>query len=280
MSSVNSCVVSEPLEARVFLSAAPHKPDAAPAGGDAQIYAPHSTVRGLTLGEWAAEWTKWALSAPASANPITDTTGQFANANQPKGVFLLAGTFGGAAPVTRNVTVPTGTPLFFPVLNDFWVNVDVAVPGVYPVPDPPFAGNEAAIRADFKLHTDAYTNMVTTVDGVAVDDLASHVELSPPGGIAIDFPQDNVLGVPPEILGLAATGGVYLMVGPLAPGAHEIHFAGTDPLFGTSLDVTYDLTVVPKGQYRQDQASPAPAAGHAFSDTPVRKAGSVADGVL
>jgi len=112
----------------------------------------------------------------------------------------------------------------------------------------------------------------------AVKDLASHVEQSPPGGIDIDFPQDNVAGVPPEVLGLSATGGVYLMVGPLNPGAHEIHFAGTDPLFGTSVDVTYDLTVVPNGQYRQDQ--PAPAAGHAFSDTPVRKAGRVAEGVL
>ena len=58
-----------------------------------------------------------------------------------------------------------------------------------------------------------------------------------------------------------------------------IHFAGTDPLYGSSLDVTYDLAVVPKGQYRKDQAAPA-AATHAFSDTPVQKAHRVAEGVL
>ncbi|HXJ75133.1 MAG TPA: hypothetical protein VNM37_19920, partial [Candidatus Dormibacteraeota bacterium] len=44
----------------------------------------------------AAQWWRWAESAPASVNPVADQTGQFAAVNQPKGnLWFLAGNFGG-----------------------------------------------------------------------------------------------------------------------------------------------------------------------------------------
>jgi hypothetical protein len=231
-------VLCERLEPRELLSAA------APAGhDDPRVYAPHSTVRGQTLGQWSAAWLQWALSAPNSQSPLLDATGANAGVGQPGDVFFLAGNTGG--PTTRQFTVPTGTPLFFPVVNEFWVNVNV------PGGDPPFAGNEANIRADFDAAVAAYTGLFATIDGAGVGDLGSHVETDPPGGFQVDFPQDNLFGFPPEVLGRSATEGIYLMTQPLAPGRHVIHFGGTSPLDqGFSLDVTDVITVVPKGQYR------------------------------
>ena len=244
----------EVLEGRVLLSAA----------HDARVYDQGSVVRGKTLGEWAAAWTQWALAIPPAQNPIIDPTGASAGVNQPKDVFFLAGTFGGDA--TRDVTIPTGTPVYFPVINDFWINVDKAVPPDYPVADPPFAQNEANIRADFNAHVSAYTGLFATVDGRPVSGLSDHVEEDPAGGFQINFPADNITGLPPDALGRAAVKGVFLMLQPLSQGEHTIHFGGADPLFGFALDVTYNVDVVPKGQYRKAADNPATTV---FSSKPV-----------
>jgi hypothetical protein len=56
-----------------------------------------TTVANITLAQYppashlATSWWEWALETPASENPLTDTTGQFAAVNQPNGsVWFLA----------------------------------------------------------------------------------------------------------------------------------------------------------------------------------------------
>ncbi|MFI6939153.1 hypothetical protein ACIBI4_07770 [Streptomyces sp. NPDC050418] len=66
-------------------------------------------------GELGGRWWKWALSAPDSKSPVRDTTGEHAAWSQPDDLWFLAGTYGGK--VTRTCEVPSGRPLFFPVLN-------------------------------------------------------------------------------------------------------------------------------------------------------------------
>ncbi|MGW1717652.1 hypothetical protein [Streptomyces sp. NPDC002156] len=66
-------------------------------------------------GQLAARWWKWALSAPDSRSPVKDTTGEHAGWKQPADLWFLAGTYGGR--VTRRCEVPSGRPLFFPVIN-------------------------------------------------------------------------------------------------------------------------------------------------------------------
>ncbi|MFH7599760.1 hypothetical protein WDV06_32370 [Streptomyces racemochromogenes] len=66
-------------------------------------------------GRLSARWWKWALSAPAEESPVADATGAYAGRRQPGNVWFLAGTHGGR--VVRRCGVPTGRPLFFPVLN-------------------------------------------------------------------------------------------------------------------------------------------------------------------
>ena len=59
-------------------------------------------VANVTLAQYppashlATSWWQWALETPASENPLTDTTGQFAAVNQSGRVWFLAGNPGGA----------------------------------------------------------------------------------------------------------------------------------------------------------------------------------------
>ena len=68
------------------------------------VLPPGSTVVGKTIGEWTAEWWKWAFSQSVPNDAFTDATGANANVGQSGPVFFVAGTTGGTA--TREFTVP------------------------------------------------------------------------------------------------------------------------------------------------------------------------------
>ncbi|MGV9778647.1 signal protein [Streptosporangium sp. NPDC003464] len=60
-------------------------------------------------------WWTWAASEGESTNPVTDTTGEFCDRNQPEDLWFLAGTFGGNS--QRTCWVPAERPLVFPLVN-------------------------------------------------------------------------------------------------------------------------------------------------------------------
>ena len=60
------------------------------AGTNARVLPIGSHAFGHTYGELAAAWWRWALETPASMNPLTDTTGEFAGVNQ-SGACLVPG---------------------------------------------------------------------------------------------------------------------------------------------------------------------------------------------
>ncbi|MCJ1679357.1 hypothetical protein MTF65_18820 [Streptomyces sp. APSN-46.1] len=66
-------------------------------------------------GRLAARWWQWALSAPEDRSPVGDVTGMHADWRQPRDLWFLAGTYGGR--VVRRCAIPSGRPVFFPVLN-------------------------------------------------------------------------------------------------------------------------------------------------------------------
>ena len=86
---------------------------------------------GHTYEELSVLWLQWFVQQPRDANPAFDATGAFGSAFQPADVWFLAGSNEG--PATRTITVPTGSlpegrPLFFPILNSFFVTF----PGIDP----------------------------------------------------------------------------------------------------------------------------------------------------
>jgi hypothetical protein len=181
---------------------------------------------GQSYSEWAADWWQWALSQPAATNPLVDATGAQCANEQHGQVWFLAGTIT-SGPVTRSCTVPAGTALLLPVINAFFC-VDPG--GVDP--------GEAALRANVAYVRSA-TDLTATIDGTTVSNLEAYYEES--AIFAVTLPDDNIFDAPGGVYGPCVDAGFYLVVRPLPPGEHTIHFAGT--VDGFSVDVTYHIRV-------------------------------------
>jgi len=178
----------------------------------------------------AAKWWQWILETPAAENPLTDATGEFGAVNQPNGnVWFLAGNTSGGSTV-RIVTIPEGKALFFPIANVFDVEDGTATAGggkVFSVKNPLQTAQNlcsAIIATAFGLSC--------SVDGTSVPITSANLEQSSP--FAVQLPADNFLGVPGGVYYPMVDSGYYLLVRPLSPGQHTIHFAGSIAYFSVS----------------------------------------------
>ena len=94
------------------------------------ILPPNAEYRGFTYGEWAAMWWQAAFNTPVRDLDHPFFSGQ--PFQGPKGVVFLAGAFADPEePAVIEITIPAGTPLFFPVIN---VECSVFESGVCPAP--------------------------------------------------------------------------------------------------------------------------------------------------
>jgi hypothetical protein len=214
------------------------------------IIPPHANPFGKSYSEWSAMWWQWAMCSPVGGNPLYDTTGSDAAKNQPGKVWFLAGMWVAVeaepghyvAVAERTISVPNGTALFFPILNAYADNVGV---------DPPLTTQELGDQAAAIMSSAG--DMSCVIDGRPVEGLADF-QTSPYRARAAGFsfwlpPSDNIYqnaGV--DFWGTvfpAAADGVYLMLAPLNPGEHTVHFKGqllTEqklPYF--TLDVSYKV---------------------------------------
>ena len=199
------------------------------------VLPPQSEPYGESYGQWAADWWAWVLSIPTEINPAADTTGTNAGVGQHGPVWFLAGAVGsGPISVTRNVTVPEGKALFFPIINTLWTTG----PSDPPTTIPDILSALAGVTADV-------TGLTCAVDGVPIKHLDRFVTISPVFSLTV--PADNVLGLPAAVYTPDIDEGIYLMLAPLSPGKHTIHFTGNSPDLGYSLDITYNLTIQRQG---------------------------------
>src|SRR6266487_6405773 len=152
-------------------------------------------VANVTLAQYppashlATRWWQWAFETPASENPLTDTTGQFAAVNQRGRVWFLAGNPGGTT--VRTITVPSGKALFFPIVNVFDVEDAIIAGGVklFLIPKPV----QVAQTVVANIIATA-TGLSCEVDGSPVPITAANLEQSSP--FSLHLPADNILGVP------------------------------------------------------------------------------------
>jgi len=214
-----------------------------------------ATWYGKTYGEWSAEHWKWLYSMPVDRHPLFDTADCSEDQSGP--VWFLGGTFivieakpgvvvGNA---TRNCTVPGGKSLFFPILDSECGSVE---------------GNgttDAELRACAKASMDHVTTVTCEIDGVTVTKLEKKYRVQSPLFTFGPLPENNVLQAfglvaPAGTTSLSVSDGIFLMVAPLSTGDHTIHFTGSliytlaqDGFdFSFSLDITYNLTVLPEDQ--------------------------------
>jgi len=213
------------------------------------VLPPNSHPYGHTYGEWSNTWWKWAFKTPRSNNPLLDTTGANCGVGQSGSVWFLAGTFGSNSAV-RNCTIPTGKALFFPIANTEQDNV---------CPAASFTVDQ--LKARVKVVIDSFaqpnTQLDAKVDGVDIQQLQQNYQVGPSSSFSIILPQNNLYSLAPPngcstpagTYSPAVSGGYYLMLAPLKPGTHTIHFNADNTKSSApsdlqiQLDVTYYLTV-------------------------------------
>ena len=239
----SAAIVSCLLAATVFQATA--WPEERDTHGGQFYFSPHSAPYGRTYGEWSAKWWKYVLAIPAVDNPLLNDD---KNARYQRGpVWFLTGKFclnsscATLLPVVRSVTIPAEKAVFFPVANSEWDNLGVS---------PPLSVAEE--RAAAQASQDTVTSMSADLDGQAIgnlDPLTSPFRVVSP---VFDYsiPDNNIyqaLGYPfgRQTIEDAVGDGVYVMLKPLSPGSHVLHFAAAFN-FDFAFDVTYYITVRPE----------------------------------
>jgi hypothetical protein len=202
--------------------------------GTVEVFAPNSKPYNKTYGEWNQEWWEWAQMEPIENNPIHDPTGEKCAVNQVDlNVWFLAGTTGGR--VERDCTIPASKAIFFPLLNtECSTAEDPSLTTEEALRD--CARNNAPDRAQVLLRA--------SVDGQEIPDLEKYWTESSLYNYTL--PERNIWGVAAGPTQEVAAG-YYLMIMPLTPGIHIVHFSGANiDLAGTqtfATEVIYNLTV-------------------------------------
>ncbi len=187
-------------------------------------------------GELGAAWWQWALSKPVAENPLI---GSYDNETQcdgqpvtdtPGKKWFLAGTFDGSE-VVRTCTMPVGTQLFFPVVNN-----------VFLITEPDETEEEARQAVNEFINSvlsDPDLSISVTVDGKEIKnkrlvraDSPLFTATDPEGGL---LPAGSYPGV---------ADGLWAALPPLSKGEHTVHFELSAPNAGFEQDNTYILTVV------------------------------------
>ena len=200
-----------------------------------RILPPDSRPHWLSYGEWSAKWWQYVFAIPASTNPLFDETGAACGVGQSGHVWFLAEVLNTSGEAERTCTIPSGTMLFVPILT---VECSTLEP-------PPFFGrNETELRTcaqSFRM-----SDLHATIDGVAIQNPEAYTVSSPL--FTFTVPGDNILGVS-SATGQSMANGAYLMIAPLSVGDHTIQFGGSFPDAQFTVNVTYHLTVAPRGQF-------------------------------
>ena len=214
---------------------------------NSEIVPPQANPLGSSYAEWAARYWQWSLSFPATANPAADTAAP--ESNQSGQVWFLPSVTGNRS-VTRQMTIPAGKFLFFPVLSVYFNNADcpantdfteeelleqangawdfAASLTVCTIDDVEVKGLEDPQETPYRVETDLFYVTVADHDNQIA---ASGAPCFPDGG-SID----------------TVSVGAFLMVKPLPVGQHTIRIVGAagplaNPFFVK--DATYEITVTP-----------------------------------
>jgi hypothetical protein len=234
---------------------------------DDRVAPPQSNPYGSSYGEWGARWWQWAYSFTADTYPPNQSGPVDLSLHQSGQVWFLAGTSGGV-PVTRTGTIPSGTALFFPIVN--YIND-------YPCPDPSFQPKTGQSLEEFltdgaKAVIAATTELEVVIDGRPLEDPFDYRATSR----LFTFTADpSLITLDPCVTGSEQYGvadGYWVMLRPLSVGAHTISIHGRQDFedFSIVVDATYHLQVVPKGSERSGMWPGARSGASWWSGRPVR----------
>jgi hypothetical protein len=194
------------------------------------VLPPTSRIEGLTYGEWLAKWWYYALTIPASQNPLSGATGSNCVVQREGNVGLVLANSTLTEPISCEV--PPGMMLFVEVLGAECSTLEAA---------PFYGANEQELQACAQGFVPQ--ELAASIDGRDVKNLGKYVVISP----AFKFAQleDNLLEVPPGSTGQSVGSGAYLMIAPLSAGSHTVHLHGVYPDLEYTADKVIKFSVKP-----------------------------------
>lgn len=202
--------------------------------GPGKVLSPSSTIYGKKYSEWSAAWWQWAMEHPVAGHPFVDDAAFDVTSGQSGDVWFLGSPFGA---VERTCTIPAGKAIFVGMLNAEASDLE----GLGAT-----AEEQAATAAFFADHI---VDLTCVIDGVAVNKIEKYRTVSPQ--FTFNAPTPWIFG---EVggTGTSVADGYYILIAPLPPGQHVLHWSGGfhfsvaegDPFdFDAELDVTYHLNV-------------------------------------
>ncbi len=208
-----------------------------------------SVAYSRAYGDWSAAWWQWTFSIPVASHPLFDNGDCSVGQSGP--VWFLGGKFcqsGQNCPgsATRSCSVPRGRALYFPILD-----VEDSAPeepnwGCGNGLPPLVGGTIAEMRQCVESFLNGATNLEVDVDGKRIRDINNFRVQSVEFGVS--WPDDNVLTAigegpfPAGTYSPVVDDGYYVLLPPLSPGSHRLHFQGTWS-WGATENITYNLTV-------------------------------------
>jgi hypothetical protein len=203
------------------------------------VYPTNSRPRGHSYSEWLAKFHQWQMSLPLEGHPQLDTDEFDVTEGQSGKVWFLGAPFG---TVVRDITIPTGTSLFFEIGGSECSSVETHDSGFH-------GDTEEEQRECAEFWTDHLIDISCEVDGVPVKDLWSYRFVSPQFTFTAPSPWifGDVGGT-----GTSVADAYAVMLAPLSKGKHTLHYTELfhfsvedgDPFdaeFG--FDLTYNITV-------------------------------------
>jgi hypothetical protein len=220
----------------------------------AEVLPPSSLPYGYSYEEWSAKFWQWTLGQ--STNDL-ESLGDPGVCRGPASRvrFLGPSIIGGEAIhiETNHITIPAGTPLFFPIFALWQDNGNCPLSAFTTFTAPQLAAFDQESWS-------ATTKTTCTIDGIAVEGMQDPTN-SVYNVVSTPFSyttagKDNILAgelgatcVPGDFtIYPAVADGLYLMLAPLSPGKHTIHTVAVVGPLSTPLaesDKTIELTVEP-----------------------------------
>lgn len=184
---------------------------------DRLLHSRNTRPYGRSWENWATAWYRWMFSIEKKKNPCTDKTGKFSSEKQEdNNVWFLAGTFGNISIIKRNVRIPVGRSILFPILvkeDSLAEDNDLT--------------NESELIKRCRDASDKVLRMEARIDGESIPSLESYRVQTKVFDVV--FPKNNVYDLPPGPT-RSVCDGFWIFLRPLEPGKHTIYFKGETSL--------------------------------------------------
>ncbi len=191
--------------------------------GNPKVAPPDSMPYGKSYSQWSTEW--WLYVMPKTLDVLPFGHGTDGTIGQSGPVWFLGGSFTGDN-LVRQITVPAGTALFFPLLDCECSTLET---GEW------HGSDEASLRACANGWINNYAlqglwgPIYCVLDGVSIKNPEKYrfetslMSITLPGGM-----ESNIFGVPTtEPTPVLSVGdGIYLFLNPLPVGVHQLEFNG------------------------------------------------------